>query len=230
MAGLQKQLLRHLWYYYFFKCWISAGHGPVWKKYARLVHRVFPELPIVTRCHNYEITYKFYYNCCRCSFSTGRHSKSIDTTTHVCPYCRGALQLSSGKYYNFSNKIIYNTEESQWTPKTFPKILSSKKSSPILERYFKNIFFKWPSECQEIWRISEIPRVSELTPKIQKNPLTPPKDSKNLTFLSRRIVNSDWIFHFSLYRSEDERKRAESFGGNTENSTDPKRVCFIRES
>nr|CAG4642430.1 EOG090X0464 [Evadne anonyx] len=73
----------------------AAGHGPVWKKYARLVNRVFPELPVVTRCHNYEITYKFYYNCGRCYFSTGRHSKSIDTTTHVCPYCRGTLQLST---------------------------------------------------------------------------------------------------------------------------------------
>lgn len=75
------------------------GHGPVWRKWANLALRSFPELPPISRCHNYEIAYKFYYNCTVCSFSTGRHSKSVDTNTHVCPMCRSKLALSTGKFY-----------------------------------------------------------------------------------------------------------------------------------
>nr|SVE82430.1 EOG090X0464 [Daphnia magna] len=71
-----------------------GGHGPVWRKWANRALKIFPELPPITRCHNYEISFKFYYNCVRCKYSVGRHSKSIDTTTHVCPMCRGQLQLS----------------------------------------------------------------------------------------------------------------------------------------
>nr|CAG4636915.1 EOG090X0464 [Ceriodaphnia reticulata]SVE72863.1 EOG090X0464 [Ceriodaphnia reticulata] len=71
-----------------------GGHGPVWRKWANQALDVYPELPPITRCHNYEITYKFYYNCVNCKYSAGRHSKSIDTTTHVCPMCRGKLELS----------------------------------------------------------------------------------------------------------------------------------------
>nr|CAG4643124.1 EOG090X0464 [Ilyocryptus agilis] len=72
-----------------------GGHGPVWRKWANSAVKTFPELPQITRCHNYEISYKFYYNCTVCSFSTGRHSKSIDTATHVCPLCLSKLQLGS---------------------------------------------------------------------------------------------------------------------------------------
>nr|SVE78787.1 EOG090X0464 [Daphnia lumholtzi] len=71
-----------------------GGHGPVWRKWANRALKIFSELPPITRCHNYEISFKFYYNCIRCKYSVGRHSKSIDTTTHVCPLCKGRLQLS----------------------------------------------------------------------------------------------------------------------------------------
>nr|SVE75680.1 EOG090X0464 [Daphnia hispanica] len=70
-----------------------GGHGPVWRKWANRALKIFPELPPITRCHNYEISFKFYYNCVSCKYSVGRHSKSIDTATHVCPMCRGKLQL-----------------------------------------------------------------------------------------------------------------------------------------
>ena len=29
---------------------------------------VHPELPRVTRCHNYKINYKIYYECTQCKF------------------------------------------------------------------------------------------------------------------------------------------------------------------
>nr|CAG4644698.1 EOG090X0464 [Leptodora kindtii] len=80
-----------------------GGHGPVWRKWADEACRVFPELPAITRCHNYEITYKFYYNCRVCSYSLGRHSKSVDTDTHTCPRCRGRLQLSKDRTISKEN-------------------------------------------------------------------------------------------------------------------------------
>nr|CAG4640768.1 EOG090X0464 [Eulimnadia texana] len=72
-----------------------GGHGPIWRSWANHARSVFPELPPISRCHNYEITYKYRYKCTVCSYSIGRHSKSIDTSTRVCPFCRNRLQLNS---------------------------------------------------------------------------------------------------------------------------------------
>ena len=44
----------------------SAGHGPLWKKWANWATLLFPSLPNITRCHNYAINYKFYYICTQC--------------------------------------------------------------------------------------------------------------------------------------------------------------------
>lgn len=43
-----------------------GGHGPIWKNWAQLSMKAFPELPIVSRCHNYSIEYKFAYVCEKC--------------------------------------------------------------------------------------------------------------------------------------------------------------------
>nr|SVE85421.1 EOG090X0464 [Daphnia pulicaria] len=93
-----------------------GGHGPVWRKWANQALHTFPELPPITRCHNYEISYKFYYNCVSCKYSAGRHSKSIDTSTHVCPVCRGQLQLSKEP----SSRVNENAEvkPKDQTPRT----------------------------------------------------------------------------------------------------------------
>ena len=45
---------------------VRDGHGSFWKLYARKATLVHPELPMVTRCHTYEIKYKFQYQCTRC--------------------------------------------------------------------------------------------------------------------------------------------------------------------
>ena len=45
---------------------VRDGHGPFWKVYARKSTVVHPELPVVTRCHSYDIKYKFQYQCTRC--------------------------------------------------------------------------------------------------------------------------------------------------------------------
>ncbi|CAK6956423.1 germ cell nuclear acidic protein [Scomber scombrus] len=72
---------------------VRDGHGPFWKLYARKSTVVHPELPMVTRCHTYEIKYKFQYQCTRCKNTIGRHSKSLDTQRFSCALCTGQLVL-----------------------------------------------------------------------------------------------------------------------------------------
>ncbi|XP_067903591.1 germ cell nuclear acidic protein isoform X2 [Heterodontus francisci] len=72
---------------------VRDGHGPFWKLYAQKSILIHPELPMVTRCHTYEINYKYTYQCSRCKNKIGRHSKSLDTQRFVCAICTGPLVL-----------------------------------------------------------------------------------------------------------------------------------------
>ncbi|KAM3867087.1 germ cell nuclear acidic protein [Diretmus argenteus] len=72
---------------------VRDGHGSFWKLYARKATLAHPELPMVTRCHSYDIKYKFQYQCTRCQNTIGRHSKSLDTQRFMCAFCMGQLVL-----------------------------------------------------------------------------------------------------------------------------------------
>ncbi|XP_063046891.1 germ cell nuclear acidic protein [Engraulis encrasicolus] len=72
---------------------VRDGHGPIWKMFARKATLAHPELPMVSRCHSYDIKYKFQYQCSRCKNTIGRHSKSLDTQRFVCALCTGQLVL-----------------------------------------------------------------------------------------------------------------------------------------
>ncbi|XP_063731984.1 germ cell nuclear acidic protein [Eleginops maclovinus] len=72
---------------------VRDGHGNFWKLYARKSTLAHPELPMVTRCHSYDIKYKFQYQCTRCQNLIGRHSKSLDTQKFACALCSGQLVL-----------------------------------------------------------------------------------------------------------------------------------------
>ncbi|XP_029297121.1 germ cell nuclear acidic protein isoform X2 [Cottoperca gobio] len=72
---------------------VRDGHGNFWKLYARKSTVAHPELPMVTRCHSYDIKYKFQYQCIRCQNTIGRHSKSLDTQRFACALCTGQLVL-----------------------------------------------------------------------------------------------------------------------------------------
>lgn len=72
---------------------VRDGHGNFWKLYARKATLAHPELPMVTRCHSYDIKYKFQYQCTRCKNTIGRHSKSLDTQRFACAHCMGQLVL-----------------------------------------------------------------------------------------------------------------------------------------
>ncbi|XP_054145777.1 germ cell nuclear acidic protein [Melozone crissalis] len=72
---------------------VRDGHGRFWRFYANKAAVIHPELPVVTRCHSYEINYKFTYECGRCKATIGRHSRSLDTARFVCAFCGGQLAL-----------------------------------------------------------------------------------------------------------------------------------------
>ncbi|MBN3305638.1 ACRC protein, partial [Amia calva] len=72
---------------------VRDGHGRFWQLFARKAVLAHPELPVVTRCHSYQINYKYQYKCSRCQNTIGRHSKSLDTGRFVCALCTGQLVL-----------------------------------------------------------------------------------------------------------------------------------------
>ena len=57
--------------------WIISGykdgHGPIWKNWAHRAENRFPELPVIKRCHSYEIRTKYVYRCQTCG--KGRFAK-----------------------------------------------------------------------------------------------------------------------------------------------------------
>ena len=73
--------------------WIISGchgnHGVVFKSWGKRAVKVFPELPLITRCHNYKIEGKFAYICTTCKHEYVRHSKSVNTDAKRCGRCKG---------------------------------------------------------------------------------------------------------------------------------------------
>lgn len=68
-------------------------HGGVFEKWAAVAkRRGYGE---VTTCHNYEIFFKFKWQCTNndCLQEYGRHSNSLDVNKKVCGRCRGRLQF-----------------------------------------------------------------------------------------------------------------------------------------
>ncbi|XP_010591062.1 germ cell nuclear acidic protein isoform X1 [Loxodonta africana] len=76
-------------------CWLLDGvqdsHGDTWKYYANKSNMVHPELPRVTRCHNYKINYRIHYECTQCKFRVGRYTRSLNTKRFTCAKCKGPL-------------------------------------------------------------------------------------------------------------------------------------------
>ena len=77
--------------------WIFDGvsrppHGSDFKRWAKIAMSKIPDV-IVTTTHSYQIQYKFNWACVipNCSFTIGRHSKSVDIIRHRCGKCRGKL-------------------------------------------------------------------------------------------------------------------------------------------
>ena len=74
-------------------CWllnsVQGGHGHLWQSWSKMAMLQFPELPIISRCHDYAIETKFAYVCLDCKHHYKRHSKSINTAEKSCGKCKG---------------------------------------------------------------------------------------------------------------------------------------------
>ncbi len=77
--------------------WIFDGvskppHGADFKRWAKMAMCKVPDV-VVTTTHNYQIAFKFNWACTnpKCSFTVGRHSRSVDLNRHRCGKCRSTL-------------------------------------------------------------------------------------------------------------------------------------------
>lgn len=102
----------------------EKGHGARWKSWARKANDVFPELPKIAVCHNYDIEYKYTYKCdmCHSKYETSpskvsisvriisisipfflrsySHSKSKKVENIRCSYCHGSISIFLNKKKN----------------------------------------------------------------------------------------------------------------------------------
>jgi predicted SprT family Zn-dependent metalloprotease len=77
--------------------WILEGvskppHGKEFKRWASLAMRRIHDVEVTTT-HSYEINYRYAWACTnpKCSFLVKRHSRSVDTTKHICGRCKSSL-------------------------------------------------------------------------------------------------------------------------------------------
>ncbi|XP_037889156.1 uncharacterized protein LOC119637292 isoform X1 [Glossina fuscipes] len=75
----------------------AKGHGATWKQWACRANFIFPELPKIGVCHQYDIEYKYTYKCCLCGAKSHAHSTSRKVENIRCSYCRGAIEIFLNK-------------------------------------------------------------------------------------------------------------------------------------
>ncbi|KAI9204307.1 SprT-like family-domain-containing protein [Polychytrium aggregatum] len=73
---------------------VNDNHGKVFKGWGNAAQMAFADIQVTT-CHNYEISYKYWYECKNdaCKARYGRHSKSIDLDAKGCGRCGSRLKL-----------------------------------------------------------------------------------------------------------------------------------------
>lgn len=71
----------------------KCQHGPLWQTWASRCNLILPQINVPTRCHNYEISYRFLYKCRKCNWKVGRHSKCPRLLESNCPNCGGPTYL-----------------------------------------------------------------------------------------------------------------------------------------
>ncbi len=130
--------------------WIFEGiskppHGPDFKRWAKIAMSKVPDV-IVTTTHNYEIQYKFNWACVnpKCSFTIGRHSKSVDIIRHRCGRCRGKLieVTADGKPKKQAQPSAYNLFVKQHS-KTVREQLVKRKPGVTQPEVMKELGRLW---------------------------------------------------------------------------------------
>ena len=120
---------------------VKGGHGPHWKYWAKKGNRAHPDLPVISRCHQYEIRCKYKYKCDGCGVEIGRHSKSIDSSRHQCIRCGGTFELTN------------SSSASKRTPNAYAMFVKNnfafvKKNNPSLSH--KEVMMKISADFREI--------------------------------------------------------------------------------
>ncbi|XP_039960050.1 putative uncharacterized protein DDB_G0277255 isoform X1 [Bactrocera tryoni] len=75
----------------------EGGHGSTWKQWALRANQVFPEIPKIGVCHQYDIEYKYTYKCTLCGAKSHAHSKSKKVENIRCSFCHGAIEIFLNK-------------------------------------------------------------------------------------------------------------------------------------
>jgi len=89
--------------------WVVDGikkppHGPHFQHWANEAESAFNDIKVTT-CHNYKIQYKFQWQCTKCKYIYGRHSKSIKLDKHRCGVCKSKLEFM-GKLQPDGNYVV----------------------------------------------------------------------------------------------------------------------------
>jgi len=92
--------------------WIVDGvkkppHGPRFQHWANEAESAFSDIKVTT-CHNYQIQYKYQWQCTKCKYIYGRHSKSIKLDKHRCGVCKNKLEFM-GKLQADGNYVVPKT-------------------------------------------------------------------------------------------------------------------------
>lgn len=89
----------------------ESGHGATWKAWARKANHIFPELPKIGVCHQYDIEYKYTYKCTLCGAKSYAHSKSKKVENIRCSYCHGAIEVYLNKKDKDGNTMMTPVKE-----------------------------------------------------------------------------------------------------------------------
>ena len=85
--------------------WIISGyrdgHGHIWKNWATRAMNRFPELPVIARCHSYEIRTKYVYRCQSCKAGNMEDRISIEFT-FLYIFCLYSLIPDADIYFTIS--------------------------------------------------------------------------------------------------------------------------------
>ncbi|OII73886.1 family metallopeptidase [Cryptosporidium ubiquitum] len=119
---------------------IKPPHGQIFMKWGKVATKVFPELKVEIY-HNYEIIYKYRYQCLRCFQMFGRQTKINDETKIVCSVCNGTV-IFIGK-----GTLSNNSKGFQIKPQELPQTQKSK-SNPYSE-FVKEKFAEFKRSIRE---------------------------------------------------------------------------------
>ncbi|XP_030380710.1 uncharacterized protein LOC115628676 [Scaptodrosophila lebanonensis] len=102
----------------------ESGHGHAWRQWTHKANKVFPDLPPIRVCHNYDIEYKYTLKCLTCDISSQAHSKSRKVEHLRCKYCRGNITVFLNKKDKSGNMVLMPVRE----PTGFAKFVKENYS------------------------------------------------------------------------------------------------------